>query len=153
MKILVIDEIHDLLAGTKTHQRQCLNTIKYLCNELCISIVAVGTKDAFNALQSDPQLANRFEPALLPKWRVGEEYLKLLASFQRRLPLRKPSALLQQDISFKLLSMSEGTIGELSAVLTMACVEAIRTKKEQITLKALNSISWTQPSARRRSTV
>jgi hypothetical protein len=39
---------------------------QYLGNELKLPIVAVGTQDAFNAISTDPQLANRFEPGGAP---------------------------------------------------------------------------------------
>ena len=64
VKMLVIDEIQHVLAGPMLKQRHFLNVIKYLGNELQIPIVAVGTHDAFNAVQSDPQLSNRFEPSI-----------------------------------------------------------------------------------------
>jgi hypothetical protein len=53
-----------VLAGPLLRQRQFLNVIKHLGNELQIPIVAAGTQDAFNAIQTDPQLANRFAPAV-----------------------------------------------------------------------------------------
>jgi hypothetical protein len=71
------------------NQRHFLNVIKYLGNELQIPIVAAGTHDAFNAVQSDPQLSNRFEPALLRRWALTDEYLRLLASFEVALPLER----------------------------------------------------------------
>jgi hypothetical protein len=80
VKMLIIDEIHHVLAGPLLKQRHFLNVIKYMGNELQIPIVAAGTHDASNAIQIDPQLANRFEPALLPRWSMN--YLRLLASFE-----------------------------------------------------------------------
>ncbi|HTF65456.1 MAG TPA: TniB family NTP-binding protein [Edaphobacter sp.] len=67
VQVLIIDEIHHLLAGNSVRQKWFLNVIKYLGNELKLPIVAVGTQDAFNAISTDPQLANRFEPAVLPR--------------------------------------------------------------------------------------
>lgn len=149
VKMLVVDEIHHILAGTSLKQRHFLNTIKFLGNELQIPIVGIGTKEAFNALQSDPQLANRFEPAILPKWEFNEEYLKLLASFERMLPLQKPSNLSKEDLAKKILALSEGTIGEISSLLTAAAVEAVRSGAERITLSTFQKISWTPPSNRK----
>ena len=149
VRILVIDEIHDILAGSPSKQRQFRNVLKYLGNELQIPIVGVGIKEAFHVLQTDQQMSNRFEPVLLPRWEIGQEYLSLLSSFERMLPLRKPSHLVEKTLALKLLSMSEGTIGALSAVLTRACVRAIENDAEQISLKILGEIGWVQPSERK----
>ncbi len=149
VKMLVIDEIHDILAGSPIKQRQFRNTLKYLGNELQIPIVGVGIKEAFHVMQTDQQMSNRFEPGLLPKWEFGQEYLSLLSSFELMLPLRKPSHLVEKTLALKLLSMSEGTIGALSAVLTKASIKAIESRAERITLKILGEIGWVQPSERK----
>lgn len=142
VQIMIIDEIHQILAGKIGAQRQFLNTIKYLGNELQILIVGVGTYEAFNALQTDPQLANRFEPTVLPRWEQGQEYLRLLSSFERMLPLRQPASLTDKDLAFKLLVMSEGTIGELSALLARAAVSAIEKRTETITPSTSRGIGF-----------
>jgi hypothetical protein len=149
LKMLILDEIHNLIAGNLNKQRHFLYTIKYLGNEMRIPIVGVGTKDALVALQTVPEMANRFEPAHLPRWDMGAEYLKLLASFERMLPLKKPSNLVETGLAIKLLSMSEGLIGELSALLVKAAVKAIKSGDEQITIGLLNSLKWIPPSKRR----
>lgn len=150
LKILVIDEIHHILAGNMNRQKAFLNVIKYLGNELQISIVGVGTKDAFRALQTDPQLSNRFEPVTLPRWDMNLDFQRLLASFERMLPLHNPSNLAQQELASLLFSMSEGYIGELSRLLSSASTQAILTGSEQISIKLLKEVDWTPPSKRKR---
>lgn len=149
LKMLIIDELQDIMAGSLLKQRQMLVAIKHLGNELKIPIVGVGTRDAFNAIQTDPQLANRFESVLLTKWEVDSEYLSLLASFERMLPLKKPSNLVNTELAIKLLSMSEGIIGELSTILNKATEEAIKTKRESISLRLLEKLEWLTPSERK----
>ncbi|WP_432723880.1 TniB family NTP-binding protein [Jeongeupia wiesaeckerbachi] len=150
LRMLVIDEIHHVMAGNLNKQRTFLNVIKYLGNELQVPIVAVGTRDAFRALQTDPQLANRFEPALLPRWDFDTDFLRLLASFERMLPLRLPSQLHDTTLATRLFSMSEGYIGELSRLLTMASVRAVEAGKERIDEKVLDAIDWVSPADRKR---
>lgn len=150
LKVLIIDEIHHILAGNMNRQKAFLNVIKYLGNELQISIVGVGTKDAFRALQTDPQLSNRFEPVTLPRWEMDHDFLRLLASFERMIPLKNTSGLTQQDLASTLYSMSEGHIGELSRLLSSASVAAIHSKDEKISLSILKSVDWTPPSKRKR---
>lgn len=154
--ILIIDEIQDILAGGLQLQRNFRNAVKHLGNDLQIPIVGVGTYEAFNALQADSQTANRFKPVFLPRWKIDEKakpeddpYLRLLSSFERMLPLKEPSNLSETTIALKLLSMSEGLIGELSEILRLAAVRAIRTKKEKIDVQLLDEIRWVQPSNRK----
>lgn len=150
LKVLVVDEVHNILAGSMNRQRTFLNVLKYLSNELQISIVGFGTKDAFRALQTDPQMANRFKPLVLPRWEFNNEFLRLLASFEKMLPLKKPSTLHSEALASKLYAMSEGYIGELSKVLTGAAVYAVKSGKEHITFDVLAAINWTPPSERKR---
>jgi hypothetical protein len=155
-QILIIDEFHDILAGGLVHQRNFRNAVKHLGNELRIPIIGVGTEEAFNAVQSDPQLANRFRPVQLPKWAIGDRndrasdpYLQLLSSFERMLPLKKPSRLTQAAIASKLLGMSCGLIGEIAEVLKEATVSAIKSGEECITPELLSSLTWVAPNERK----
>ncbi|MFB2712120.1 TniB family NTP-binding protein [Aeromonas veronii] len=150
LKVLIIDEIHHILAGNMNRQKAFLNVIKYLGNELQISIIGVGTKDAFRALQTDPQLSNRFEPVTLPRWEMDHDFQRLVASFERMLPLKQASNLAQQSIASSLYAMSEGYIGELSRLLSEASVLAINSGTETISEKTLQQVDWTPPSKRKR---
>lgn len=150
VKLLIIDEIHHILAGTMAKQRSFLNVLKYLSNELQISVVCSGTKEAFNAIQTDPQLANRFEPKILSRWRFDEEYLRLLASFELVLPLKEPSHLTETSIAKKILSKSEGLIGEISKVLELSAILAIESRIEKINHNILDNIDFVSPSDRRK---
>lgn len=150
--MIIIDEIHNILAGNLSKQRTFLNVIKYLANELQIVIVAVGIKEALNAINTDPQISNRFIPEYLPKWNYTEEYLRLLMSFERLIPLKHQSTLVNEQISKKILELSEGTIGEISNVISKAAIEAIISKKEKIDIEILKNIDYVKPSERRRQT-
>ena len=43
--MLVIDELHNILAGCHDQQREFLNVLRFLGNELKIRIVGVGKRD------------------------------------------------------------------------------------------------------------
>lgn len=149
-KILIVDELHNILAGASTKQQQFLNMIKYLSNELEISIVGCGTGDLLRAVSIDPQIQNRFLPELLPKWQMNKEFRQLLMSFERTLPLRKPSALHESLLASKLLAMCEGIIGELSMLLNLASIYAMKKEVEQINIDVLNACGYVSPSDRTR---
>lgn len=149
VKVLVIDEFHHVLTGTANKQRIFLNVIKYLANELKISIVAAGIKEAYYVLSTDSQLMNRFDPLILPKWELNEDYYRLLATFENRIPLKKKSGLIDDLFPEKILSMSEGTIGEIFTILKLASKLAIESGEEKISLKSLEKIDYISPSKRK----
>ena len=133
-KMMIIDEVHHLLAGTVREQRQLLNQLKFISNELRIPIVALGTNEALYAMQTDPQIASRFEPFALPKWRESNEFRAFVVSFGRLLPLEKPSPLADKAIIQKLMSLSAGLTGKVTTLLVQAAELAIRQRTECITL-------------------
>jgi hypothetical protein len=119
-KMIVFDEFQHALAADAKKQRKFLNAVKHLGNELRIPIVASGTAETLNALQSDPQIINRFEPRFLPKWERGEEYYRLLKTLEPTLDLHKPSDLHRPELAHPILDVSGGTIGEIVEVVRRA---------------------------------
>lgn len=136
-RMLIVDEVHHLLAGSHREQRASLNLLKYLANELKMSIVAVGTSDAPVAFQSDAQIYSRFAPFEIPRWSESEEFRRLLSAFEAALPLKRPSELTQRPIAQFLIAASGGLLGEVSRLLNDAAEEAIRDGSEQISLAQL----------------
>jgi hypothetical protein len=132
--MMIIDEIHHLLAGTVREQRQLLNQLKFISNEMRIPIVASGTNEALYAMQTDPQIASRFEPFSLPKWRESAEFRAFVVSYGRILPLEKPSSLGEKEVIQKLMAFSSGLTGKVTTLLAQAAELAIRLKTESITL-------------------
>ncbi len=150
VRILIIDEVHNILAGPRPRQREFLNLLRFLGNQLNISLVCVGIKDAYLAIRADPQLENRFEPFALPRWEDDDQYASLLASFEAVLPLRRPSNLPEPALASKILANTEGTIGEISTLLTRAAAKAIETGLECIDKNLLDAVDYHSPSERRR---
>lgn len=149
-KVLVIDELHNILAGTSKKQQLMLNAIKYLSNTLKISIIGGGTEDLVRAMLVDGQLSNRFTPEKIPQWREGEEFEALLESLEYILPLKKASDLTSTRLANKILAMSEGTIGEISTLINLAAILAIESGEERITSEILNRCGYVSPSDRKK---
>lgn len=150
VRVLVIDELHNVLAGRGDARREFLNLIRFLGNELRIPLVGVGTHEAYLAIRSDDQLENRFEPFPLPRWQPDAEACSLLASFATSFPLRRPSPIATEEMAAYLLTRSEGTIGELARLLTDTAVAAIDSGEESINQRTLLMASYLGPTERRR---
>lgn len=145
-KLLIIDELHSLLIGPPVKQRQVMNAIKLICNELRIPVVGVGTRDAVRVLYTDPQHASRFDTVSLPLWELNHDFEKLLAGFERVLPLKKPSNLSDPQLATALYGVCEGNLGDLHRLLTECTRDAIESGKECIDLKSVESKSWVKPT-------
>lgn len=150
VRMLIIDEVHNLLGGSGAQQRAFLNVLRSLGNTLRIPLVCVGTREAYLAIRSDEQLENRFEPFAVPRWQADADYASLLASFEAMFPLRYASHLSQPPLSTHILAQSEGIIGEISTFLTRAAALAIRNGQERIDLPLLSRVEYHPPSERRR---
>ncbi len=151
-RMLVIDEIHHLISGSTNQHRVCLNALKYLANELRLSIVVAGISSAHYALGViDPQLENRFKPMKLPRWTDGTNFRRLLASIEMLLPLKNPSVLQKPALAKRLAELSDGKIGELMTILIAATTEAIRSGKEQIDEGLILQVQELAPAYRRRT--
>jgi hypothetical protein len=150
VRILVIDELHNVLAGPGNVRREFLNLIRFLGNELRIPLVGVGTREAYLAIRSDDQLENRFEPFALSRWEPNEEACSLLASFATSFPLRRRSGIATVEMARYLLTRSEGTIGELTHLLTDAAAAAIVSGEEAINERTLLMAQYAGPTERRR---
>ncbi|MFE5479727.1 TniB family NTP-binding protein [Nocardia sp. NPDC056541] len=151
VRMLVIDELHNILGGRANSQREFLNLLRFLGNTLRIPLVGVGIRDAYLAIRSDDQLENRFAPLALPRWEIGDEAAALLASFAAALPLRRHSAISDHEMVSYLLTRCEGTIGELSTLLANAAIVAIETGEEAINQRTLLLAGYAGPTERRRS--
>jgi len=144
VKVLVMDEFNNL-ANAGKQAGAILGAIKGISNRLKVSVVAAGTQAAINALNHDPQMKSRFEPAVLERWQLNKEFLRFLASYEQLLPLARPSNLASREVASKLYAMGGDTVGSIVNVLKKAGVKAIVSGEERITPELLDSINWTRP--------
>ncbi|VAE22141.1 MULTISPECIES: TniB family NTP-binding protein [Enterobacteriaceae] len=146
VRMLIIDEFHSLLTGTAIKQREVMNAIKLLCNELAIPIVGVGTREAVRVLHTDPQHASRFDVLVIPPWELNQDFQRLLAAFEKVLPLKKPSRLHEPELALRLHTISQGNLGNLHRLLIECSKEAISKGNEQIDKAIIENNAWCRPT-------
>lgn len=133
-KIIVVDEVHNLLAGSAREQRAALNSLKFLANQLPCAIVAVGTRDALAAVRTDAQIESRLPALELPRWHESDALRSFIAGLERQLPLRLPSQLANnRALVSALLNATGGLTGALTGLLARAAERAILGGSECIT--------------------
>ena len=149
VKMLIVDEIHHLIAGSMNKQRDFRNALKSLGNETKVVIVAAGIEDAYNAFNTDPQMSSRFTPEVLPLWKADVQFGALLATLEKRTPLKKASNLKLPEKMQAIHDRSEGTLGDMCDLFKELAIDAIRSGTEEITLKQINALGWLPPSKRK----
>jgi hypothetical protein len=149
VRMLIVDEIHHLIAGSLNRQKMFRNALKSLGNETKVCIVAAGIEDAYNAFNTDPQMSSRFTPEELPAWKANNEFGSLLATLELRAPLKQLSNLKEPAMMLAIHTRSEGTLGDMCDLVKELAVDAIRSKAERITLDRVNSLAWVPPSKRK----
>ena len=149
-KMLIVDEIHNILSGSVAKQKEFMNALKNLNNKLLMPIVLVGIKEALNATNTDFQISSRFKPIYLKRWSFNAEYRGLLKSIEMILPLKKESGLANDDkLASYILESSEGLLGEIIELLNLSAITAINDGKDKITIEELKKTGYIQPSLRR----
>ena len=138
VQVLVIDEVHNILAGTYREQRIVLNTLRFLSNRLHISLICFGVNEAREAISGDVQLARRFEQFTLNRWAANEQFEILVASILRSTPLCRPSVLTPKSLR-RMLQITEGITANIFHMVNNLAIAAIENGSEQITNEAVES--------------
>jgi uncharacterized protein YjiS (DUF1127 family) len=150
LKVLILDEVNYAMASTPSQRESFFNALRYLTNELRISIVAAGTDKALQLINADPQIATRFQIEPLPLWKLDNEFRTLLANFEQVIPLRHTSGLSTKAMAAHVHSRSDGTIGSVSELLNAAAKWAIERGQEMINEKAIVECSFVPFAERKR---
>lgn len=136
-KVIVIDELNSVLAGTARQQRKFLQLLRWLSNELRVALVGVGVPETRHALFSDDQLRSRFSTIELPEWTEGEDFTRFVTRLVWSLPLRAPSPIDSPRVMQLLIGRTGGlTLGVCKAI-ERAAITAIRSGNERLDYAAL----------------
>ena len=138
VRVLVFDEVHNLLAGPPREQRVILQLLRYLSNEIKASLVCLGVSEARDAIAGDTQLARRLDQFVLPRWKADEEFQELVTAILRSLPLKLPSALSSQSLRH-LSRLGDGITARVFGILNELAIEAIQDGTERITDENIES--------------
>jgi replication-associated recombination protein RarA len=138
-RMLIIDEIHSMLAGTARAQQIFLNTLRFVANDFRIPLVCAGVEEARMALLTDSQLAERFDALELERWTNDGEFGRLLATVASLLPLRKESKLDSRECREIILRRTDGVTVRIFRLIESAAVQVIKDGSECITAESLSS--------------
>lgn len=154
-RMIVLDEVNGMLAGTYRQQRVFLNALRFLANDLRAPLVCAGTDLARQALLTDAQLAERFEAFHLERWRNDGAFARLLKSLAAILPLRQASDLESVEVRACVHALTAGVTARIFRLIETAAEQAILSGKERLDLQSFGDdlilplVSMTQTAGRR----
>ena len=153
-KMIILDEVNGMLAGTYRQQRIFLNAIRFLANDLRIPLVCAGTDLARQALLTDAQLAERFEAFHLKPWKNDAAFAGLLKSLGHILPLREPSDLTGPATRARVHALTSGVTARILRLIETAAEAAVHSGRERLDAKSFGDdlvlplVSMTQSNRR-----
>ena len=133
VKVIVIDELHNLIAGGEMRKRIVIDDLKTISNILKIALVGAGTTRALQAIRLDDQYESRMPPVMLPPWELNRTYLGLLKAIERRLPLREASVLTDRNLAELIYAHSKKTIGHTVSLILDSARLALHEGQEKLT--------------------
>ena len=154
-KMIILDEVNGMLAGTYRQQRIFLNAIRFLANDLRVPLVCAGTDLARQALLTDAQLAERFEAFHLKPWKNDAAFAGLLKSLGHILPLREPSDLTGPATRARVHALTSGVTARIFRLIETAAEAAVHSGRERLDAKSFGDdlvlplVSMTQSNRRR----
>jgi len=151
VKLILVDEVHNLLSGSGRQLEETCNLMKYISNQFSLPTVLAGTERAENVVRSDPQLVSRFPIVTLPPWKDGGSYRTFLRLMESTLPLANPSNVASDEIASYLLQESGGILGDIVLGLKEAAVNAILDGTERITINHLKRSTFSSQQSSLRS--
>lgn len=132
VRMLVFDELHNIMQGSARKTEHLLTVLKMLVNELPLRIAVAGTAAAARALVTDEQLRTRFDAFPLPPWPEGMPLLSLLKGLEAVLPLPSPSGLATSEMVRLMLPKANQTVGGYVVQVKLAAELAIAAGKPRI---------------------
>ena len=127
--LILLDELQRVTELRPADQRQVLNALKYLSNQLSVSLAGFGSGEAKALIQSDLHLAERFDIVALPTWSRKEKWA--VDAMRERLsymPLRKPTNVGREFMGC-LFAHSDALLGRMFRLLERTAIAALENEE------------------------
>lgn len=117
-----------------------LNVLKYLSNQLSMSICGFGSGEAKALIESDPHLEERFDIVALPAWTKQEKWVvQVVRDRLSFIPLRQPTKV-DRALMAALFSNSGTLPGRLFRLIERSAIAALE-KEERLTPELVEAVA------------
>ena len=150
-RMLIIDELHCMLAGHFNERTVYMNVLKFLSNELQIPLVGIGTREVHRAIQTDQQFGNRFEPYTLEAFKPDKDYVRFMVQICKHANFHDVDILQKTTFVHRAHAMTKGLTGETWKLICRLIYFAETEGNGKLKVDMLNKIEWVMPTQRRRA--
>jgi len=149
VRMIFVDEIHNILPGSRDQRTIFLNGLKFLTNSLQIPIVVIGTRQAESAFQTDQQFGSRFEPVRVPIWQPGEHYGKFIQTYVTSSGFDMDKSFKTKRITESIQSRTKGRTGDTLKLLRYAMYRSLGNGTNCLHASILDEMEFVSVHARR----
>ncbi len=133
VRLLIFEEMQQMVEQRAPVVRVCLNTLKYLSNELRLSIAGFGSGEAKALINLDAHLAVRFSVVELESWTQRKPWLrKVVENRISLMPFRHPTKV-DRPLLEALRQQTKGRVGDYFDFLESAGLLALDEGAEYLT--------------------
>ncbi|GGL13158.1 TniB family NTP-binding protein [Deinococcus radiotolerans] len=146
-KLILMDEFHDVRQTAARHWPLILSGMRAICNTPGLTVVLAGLPEVEHIIESDLQLAARFEFHRLERWSNSQEYYNYLYSLLSDLPLAEPFPLLKHGP--EVLKLGKYRLGHFSRIILEGACQNAWVGKPGLAIEDLREVAARYWHARR----
>lgn len=144
VRVLVIDELANVLTGKAPAKQRNMNQIKFIMNERRRPVVMGATEEAYDFIKTDSQIRFRFKRHTLHRLR-GAELSLFVRGWVYIQPLRKPSDI-TEDFLREVRERTGGHVGTIVLLLRELAQKAIETGIECLNMEVMKLVEFVDDS-------
>ncbi|MEW2924135.1 TniB family NTP-binding protein [Pseudomonas juntendi] len=129
---IVIDELNDALLQPYAQKRTLLSLMRNLAGTLKLCVIAFGNTEACSILTLDRIIDRRFVQYYVSDWKMGQDFVDFLATYEAHLPLKIKSNITCAEINSLILSESYGIMDNVVKIMKCLAMDAIESGAERI---------------------
>lgn len=130
---IVIDELSDAMLEGNVNKKVILSLLRSLAEgKLKLCVIAFGNSVALEAIALDRVLDRRFVQWELQKWRMDQDFVNFIATYETHLPLKLASNVTSPKLRTLIYSNSHGILDNIVKILKCTAMDAIEQGTERI---------------------
>jgi len=130
---IVIDELNDALLQPYAQKRTLLSLMRNLAGTLKLCVIAFGNTEACDILTLDRIIDRRYVQYYIDDWKIGQDFVDFLATYEAHLPLKVKSDLASPEIRTLIHTASHGIMDNVVKIMKCLAMDAIDSGVERIT--------------------